>query len=199
MAMKLSLGDVPLRQQILLFAIVLLGGGYFFYNWYIQPVRVNLAELDGRIQSLEAEIQQVQLVEAQLPKFRREVQEQQERLAQFRATLPSEKETPQLMRSIQRLAVQNNLNIRSFTPQPTVQRDFYVDWPILIAMEGNYHNLASFFEKVGQIPRLVNISELTIRAIEEGESRNRTIGATCTATTFVYLDDEPAAERQGAS
>ena len=200
---RFNLGDVPIRQQILLFLIVVVGGGYLFYLWFVQPLRENSAALEQRIETLEFEIDQAKLVEAQLPQFREQVREQRRKLREFRATLPSEKETPQLMRAIQSLAVNTNLGIRSFTPQKTVPRDFYVDWPIEISMEGNYHNLAAFFEKVGRIQRLVNIGEVTISGLEDASGKDRTIAATCTATTFVYLEDEndvePRAEESGAS
>lgn len=199
---RISLGDIPLRQQILLFAIALAGGGYLFYSWSLQPLRETASGLDSDIQSLQRQIDQARLVEAQLPQFRADVARQEERLRQFRATLPSQKETPELMRSVQRLAADSNLNIKSFTPQKTVQRDFYVDWPIEILLEGNYHNLATFFQRVGELPRLVNIGEVSIRGIEASASRDRTISASCTATTFVYLEDQAEAgqgQAQGGS
>ncbi len=201
---RFNLGDVPIRQQILLFLILAVGGGYMFYLWYIQPLRDTSERLGRQVQDLQLQIQQAKLVEAQLPQFKQQVRDQQRKLREFRATLPSEKETPELMRAIQALAVNTHLGIRSFTPQKTVSRDFYVDWPIEISMEGNYHNLATFFEKVGRIQRLVNIGDVTIRGLEEGSAtKDRTIAATCTATTFVYLEDEndadPQAEKSGAS
>ncbi len=193
---RFSLGEVPVRQQILLFALLLLGGGYVFYLWYIQPLRETASQLGSEVQSLEQQVERAKLVEAQLPKFRAEVQKQRARLREFRATLPSAKETPQLMRSIHELAVGTNLHITSFTPQKTVQKDFYVDWPIEMAMQGNFHNLAAFFEKVGQMQRLVNIGEVTIRGLPESTNPDLTIDATCTATTFVYLEDQNDTEAE---
>ena len=95
------------------------------------------------------------------------------------------------MRHIQNMAATNQLQIRSFKSQETIKRDFYVDWPINIWVEGSYQNLATFFQSVGELTRLVNISNLVIRAVEGGTNRERTITATCTATTFVFLEEGP--------
>ncbi len=184
-----SLSDVPVRQQLLLFALILIGGGYFFYSWYVQPRRAEVQRQQQNIETLQTQVQQAQLVQARLPQFQKEVEQQRRELQQFRTTLPDEKETPQLMRRIQNLAVANNLNIKTFTPQQVNRKDFYADWPIQIALEGSFHNLGEFFERVGQLDRLVNVNDLTIRALEDAPARGPTIAATCTATTFVFMDE----------
>ncbi len=185
-----SLENIPLRQQLVLFALALFAILYFSYSWTIEPLRTEVATLEARIDALTLEVDQGRLVEARLPEFRREVQAQREKLRIFKQTLPDEKETPDLMRRIQQLAVGANLNIKSFIPQQTVSREFYVDWPIQMTMEGNYHNLGRFFERVSRLQRLVNIGDVSIRALENTSVRERTIGATCTAITFVFLEEQ---------
>ncbi len=185
-----SLENIPLRQQALLFALALFAIVYFSYSWLIQPQRAEVATLEDRKGALTVEVEQGRLVESRLPAFRQEVQAQREKLRIFKETLPDEKETPDLMRRIQQLAVGANLNIKSFIPQQTVTREFYVDWPIQMTMEGNYHNLGRFFERVSRLRRLVNIGDVSIRALEDTSVRDRTIGATCTAITFVFLEEQ---------
>ncbi len=192
MAINFSLDDIPVRQQMILFGLILVGCAYFFWSWYLQPLRDITNRQEWALETLRAEVQQAQLVQAQLPQFRAEVEKQRRQLDQFRTNLPSEKETPRLMRRIQDLAQQNNLNILTFTPQQVIRKDFYADWPIQISLEGSFHNLGFFFEKIGRLDRLVNVGDLTIRAMEESAVRDRTIAATCTATTFVYTEEAEA-------
>lgn len=186
----LNLGG-NLRQQALLLALIIGGGGYFFYSYYIAPLRIQIQTQENRMRKLRQEVQQGLEIEKRLPEYKSHIAEQRQLLANFRNTLPSEKETPELMRQIQKMARDNQLDIRSFKSQGTIKRDFYVDWPINIWVEGNYHNLATFFQSVGELARLVNISDLAIRAVEGGTNRERTITATCTATTFVYSEEGP--------
>ncbi|MFQ5739618.1 MAG: type 4a pilus biogenesis protein PilO [Acidobacteriota bacterium] len=186
---RFSLRNVSLKKQILFFAFVLLGSVYILYSWYVQPIQSDLTRLASRIQSLRKEVQKGQLVRAKLPEFKAQVQQQRKRLRKFRETLPDKKRTAQLMRKIQDLATSSNLNIKSFTPQKTVPKTFYSNWPIEIALEGNFHNLGLFFEKVHYTSRLVNIENLSIRALKDAAGRERTIGITCTATTFVFLEN----------
>lgn len=180
-----------LRQQALLLVIILGGGSYLFYSYYISPLQLQIQSQQNRIRKLRQEVRQGQEIEKRIPEFQAQIKAQRQQLANFRSTLPSEKETPELMRQIQKMARVNQLDIRSFKSQETVKRDFYVDWPINIWVEGNYHNLATFFQSVGELARLVNISDLAIHAVEGGTNRDRTITATCTATTFVYSEEGP--------
>ena len=40
------------------------------------------------------------------------------------------------MRKVQALAAQSNLLIKTFTPRAVVNKDFYQEWPINVAVEG---------------------------------------------------------------
>jgi type IV pilus assembly protein PilO len=100
------------------------------------------------------------------------------------------------MRKVQALAAQSNLQIKTFTPQPVVNKDFYQEWPIKVDVQGTYHNLALFFDRVSRLSRLVNIGNLKVQSLTQ-QSGSRTISATCTATTFVYVDTPPPAAPPG--
>ena len=185
-----SLGG-SLKQQLLVIAMIVGGFSYVFFAYYITPLRAQVQTQQNRIRRLRQDVQKGKKIEQRMPSFKQGIQDQRKHLANFRRTLPSEKETPELMRRIQNLAVRNRLQIRSFKSKKTIKRDFYVDWPINIWVEGSYHNLATFFQSIGELTRLVNISDLAIRAVEGGTNRQRTITATCTATTFVFLEEGP--------
>jgi type IV pilus assembly protein PilO len=190
MALKDSkLANLPFRTQVLMIAVVLLGLGYVFYLYFVSPKREEVKVLDGRITALLNEVQKGQIVEARLPQFKQEIARQRERLENLRHILPEEKETAEIIRKVQQMAIESNLRIKSFTPHQTVQRDFYEDWPILIAVEGSYDNLGIFFEKISRFTRIINVENIAVKAMDPPTS-NRTLAATCTATTFVFLENK---------
>lgn len=188
MAFKDSkLSDLSFRTQVLLVGVLLLAISYVFYTYFIAPKRTEAQSLDARIGTLLKEVQKGQIVEARLPQFKQEIAKQREYLANLRHILPEEKETADIIRKLQQMAAESNLKIKSFTPHQTVQRDFYEDWPILIAVEGSYDNLGVFFDKVSRFTRIINVENISIKALENPTS-TRTLAATCTATTFVFLE-----------
>jgi Tfp pilus assembly protein PilO len=56
---------------------------------------------------------------------------------------------------------------------------------------GTYHNIGAFLDKIRLLPRIVNISGLKIqsRASDGPASVLASVGATYTATTFVYKEE----------
>jgi len=119
------------------------------------------------------------------------------RLANLKAILPEEKDAADLLNRMQTVAAQSNMTIKGFKPAPTVTKQLHAEWPITLELEGTYHNLALFFDRVGKFTRIVNISGLDVRGKDKPDA-GATITATCVATTFVLLD-KPAPAKPGAA
>ena len=89
------------------------------------------------------------------------------------------------------MAASSNLKILKFTPQPVVPRAFYSDWPIQIDVEGNYDGLGRFFERVSQATRIIDVGSISISGSKDQASdTSKTLSASCTATTFVFREDQ---------
>jgi type IV pilus assembly protein PilO len=184
------LTKLPLAGQLGVAALVaaLICGG-FYYFWYSDALaeqkkkEAKLAELQKQIRALEATANK-------LPEFQREVQALEARLETLKRILPPEKEMPDLMRRVQYLAAQSSLQIRKFNPAPPVQKDFFQEIPVNLDIEGTYHNLGAFLDRVSRMSRLVNMGELKIKSAQK-PTINNTISASAVATTYVYLDTPP--------
>jgi Tfp pilus assembly protein PilO len=61
-----------------------------------------------------------------------------------------------------------------------------------LQLEGTYHDLGAFLERVSKFPRIINVNGIIIRA-RENAAAGPTITAECTATTFVLIDQQAAA------
>src|SRR5207248_1726888 len=158
------------------------------------------ADIDSRAQqlvSLRADIEKGQATARKLPEFRAQVGELEGRLSNLRAILPEEKDAEDLLRRLQTVAVQSNVVIKNFKPEATVTKQLHAEWPITLQLDGTYHNLALFFDRVGKFTRIVNISAVEIKG-KDKPAANSTITAQCTATTFVLLDRPGAAAKPGA-
>ena len=126
-----------------------------------------------------------------MPQFRTQVTELEARLDSLKPILPDERDAGDLLRRVQTLAVQSNLVIRGFRPQAISMREMHAEWPISLQLEGTYHNLGLFLDRVSKFPRIINIGGLTL-AQREGATSASTMTIACTATTFVLVE-QPAA------
>jgi Tfp pilus assembly protein PilO len=74
-----------------------------------------------------------------------------------------------------------------FRPSPEVNREFYAEIPVEIRVKGTYNEVAIFFDKVGKLPRIVNISGVSMEGAKEVLGRWE-ITTACTATTFKFIE-----------
>ncbi len=110
--------------------------------------------------------------------------------------LPEEKDVADILRRLQGLAAQSNLSIQRFTPQPAVQQALYAEVPFKLQAEGTYHNLGAFFDRISKFQRVINISNISIKA-KKDQDQAATIVAECVATTFVLQQDLVPAKGKG--
>lgn len=193
--MDISLTKLPWYAQV--GAFVLLAGagvGAFFY-YYEQPMRAEMSTREQQLKSLRADIDKGLATARKLPEFRAQVDDLEGRLTSLRAVLPEEKDAADLLRRMQTVATQSNLTITSFKPAPVATKQLHAEWPINLELTGTYHNLATFFDRLGKFTRIVNISNLAVRGREKSDP-DTTISAACVATTFVLLD-KPSPPKPG--
>ncbi len=192
--MNLSLNRLPWYGQIGAFiGLALLGVGAFWYA-YVRPAEASLATRRAELDTLRAEITRGLATARQLPEFRSQVAGLQSQLDRLRVVLPEERDVSDLLRRVQAMATQSNLTIRGFAPQAITTRQLHAEWPIGLQLEGTYHDLGTFLERVSKFPRIINVTGLTICGVPAtAPGGAATITADCIATTFVLIEQGAAA------
>jgi len=189
---QISLSRLPWWGQIAAFVLLAAGGVYAVETYYISDMASEAQMRQARLTQLRADITRGMGTARRLPEFRGQVTDLERRLDALKAVLPEQKDVGDLLRRIQTLAVQSNLTIRGFTPQAIVQKQMHAEWPIGLKIEGTYHNLGMFLDRVSKFPRIINVSELKIKSVDK-PTTTRTIDAECIATTFVLIERPAAA------
>ncbi len=186
-----NISKLPLPAQILIAVIaggMVLGGFYYFkYKDMVETEE----RMTRQLEDLKKEIGKLEVITAKLADFQKEVSYLELRLETLKRILPPEKETPDLARKLQNLAAESQLHVSLFSPGSAITKEFYQEFPISLQVEGTYHNLASFFDRMSRLTRVVNAGGLKITA-SKSQTPNSTITATCTATTYVYLEGAAA-------
>lgn len=182
-----SLTKLPWKAQLAVFVGLSLAGMGAFYYFYEMPTQDRISAREQELASVRARINKGLATARQLPEFRQEVAELQARLEGLRPILPEEKDAADLLRRVNTLAVQSNLTVQGFRPQAIATRALHAEWPITLQLEGTYHNLGVFLDRISKFPRIINVGSLNIRGKAQ-PTANATIEVTCTATTFVLLD-----------
>jgi len=185
--MELSLSKLPWHAQIGAFVLVSAGAVFGFWKFYVSEISTDIDLRQSRLTAMRADIAKGQATAKQLPQFQSQVTELENRLENLRQVLPEEKDVADILRRIQSLATKSNLAIQRFQPGKVVQQKLYAEIPYRLQAEGTYHNLGAFFDQISKFPRIINVSEISIKSKQPPE-QNRTIVAECVATTFVLQE-----------
>ena len=157
-------------------------------------------------QALDAKMKENAELESYRPKLaeiERQLASLKQQLDIERRIVPDEKEVDGFMRMMDAEASKAGIEIRRYTAKPTAQKDFYTEVPFEMELDGPYYSMLNFFDRVGKLERIVNVSSLlvsTTRKPMDAKAKktyqyapNESIVATCTATTFFSHDLDPAA------
>ena len=186
MALKINLNALPWRAQLGLVAALCAAGVGVFWYVYADPYQTELNGRRAELTKTRAEIERGQKVARRLPEFRKGVDELQSQLEGLRMQLPEEQDVADLLRRVQAMATESRLTIRGFTPQAVTRKELHAEWPIGLALEGTYHDLGAFLERVSKFPRIINVGNIKIES-HENASSGATVVADCTATAFVLV------------
>jgi type IV pilus assembly protein PilO len=188
---SLGLSKYPWYAQLAVFVLLAGGAAGAFFYFYEMPQQQALAVRTAELQAIEGRNAKGQETARQLPAFQAQVADLEARLEALKPILPEEKDVGDLLRRIQTLATQSNLSIRGFRPQPIATKEIHAEWPIGLELEGTYHNLGAFLDRVSRFPRIINVGSLVISS-KDNPTPSTSIEVSCTATTFVLVDQVAA-------
>jgi len=192
--MDISVNKLPWYGQIGIFVVLSALSVYGFYTFYASDLQAANAQKQTRLNGLRADINRGVATARQLGGFQGQVTELEHRLDALKNVLPDQKDVADTLRRIQGLATQSNLTLLRFTPAAQKQEPLYLEVPYQLIADGNYHDLAMFFDRVAKFQRIINVSDISIAA-KPRQDPNSTITATLTATTFVLQEAAGHGER----
>jgi len=190
MAIEDTVKGWPWFGQVALFlgvAILLFWAGN---RYLIEPQKARITALNRESEQLTADINKGETLKARYIEFQAELQRLESQLETLKKILPSTEEIIPLYSRIQQEATELGLSVVSFKPGGKSPSDYYDAWPLAMTLNGNYHTLAKFFERLGKLYRIINVNDVTVRTLLATKTSD-TITANCIATTFIYKEEGP--------
>lgn len=197
--MAFTLEDKPWYYGLLIglvLAAAMLGATHYYF---VTPIEDQIRDAESQIAELDKKIEQGRAAERKLPQFREEVKRLQLELDKLRRILPSTRNTEELIKKIKALVDTGDFSLRRLTFPHLAEGkggDPYVEWPISVALDGRYHNLAILFNRLSNFSRIINVENINVTALPT--QADKTITADFTAKTFVYIEpkeSEPAPKK----
>lgn len=191
---KLSLDSIPFEKvaalnrayRILICAAVFLGLGAGFYYLLYKPKLEKLNDLKQKFAGIQSKLTGARAAAANLEDFQ---EEYKNALLDFKIALrllPDKKEIPTLLESVSKSGTDSGLEFILFQPGQEQRADFYAKIPVDVEVRGGFHNIAMFFDRIGKLPRIVNIPNFSLEIPKRGTATM--LSATCVAETYRFLE-----------
>lgn len=164
--------------------------GYYFL--IVSPRTTRTSQLAAHIEEMKQERDQKKFEAERMPERQKEVEALDKQLKFALTRLPDEKEIPELLSSISNLGRDSGLEILVFRQLPEGYQEFYAEVPVEMSVRGNYHQVAQFLDRVGKLDRIVNVSNIVLKAPKNVDETVQ-LDVNSRITTFRFLSE---AERQ---
>ncbi len=158
----------------------------------ISSIEDRIAKVDAEQKKLNADLIEKTAIANNLNQFRREKELLEQKLAEALAELPNEKNIDELLQLLQDRAQKAGLEIATIEPQPVQAEGFYAKIPIPMTVTGNFHEIATFFDSLGRLRRIVNINNISMDSPKDVGGKV-VVNAKFLATTFMFLDTRKGA------
>lgn len=159
-----------------------------YYVFVLGPRMTRTADTRARIAEMLDERDRKTLETARLADREQEVADLDRQLESAVTRLPDQKEIPELLSNISSLGRDSGLDILVFRQKPEGYQEFYAEVPVDMQVRGTYHQVASFFDEVSQLDRIVNVSNIILRDPKVVDDA-LLLEANSTVTTFRFLSD----------
>ncbi len=197
----MNLGEL---SGVKLWAILLLAGALGSGALYYTVFKSQRDENEAAQQKLQAKMRENAELEAYRPKLadiERQLANLKQQLEIEKRIVPDEKEVDNFMRMVGAEARKSGVEVRRYTSRPYNTKDFYTEVPFELELDGPYYSMVGFFDRVGKLERIVNVSNLLVASTKKPSDAkakktyqyapNESVVATCVATTYFSHDMEP--------
>ncbi len=205
--MELKIGiDVqnlpPAKKKLLLVApplIIIFMVVYFL----IMPAFEEKGKLSVEVEKQNKEIQTALQSAARLPALMAENEKLNVKLMELQVQLPEEREVSGLLKQVSDLGIKSGLQIILWKPKERVvhpSREIY-EINVDVQMRGNYHRFGQFFSNVTKLNRVVNISNINIKIVEQKQQKGAgpVLNVGFTATTYSLIPEKERKELEKAA
>jgi type IV pilus assembly protein PilO len=133
--------------------VVIIGLSVWQLLW---PKHERINTLGNRLATVQRELEVAKRNAAELNDWRSRMQQKEAEYREVMLKLPETQEIPSLLAGVSEAGKDAGLEFLLFQPKPEVAKDFYAEIPVDISVSGTYHQLAVFFDKVANLPRVLS-------------------------------------------
>jgi type IV pilus assembly protein PilO len=194
--------DLPVKTQLGVIiggAVLVTAAAYFLM---FKPVLDDTAQKQQQLTAVRAENDSLRPYEKKSEDLLKQVESLKQQLEIQKRIVPDEKEADQFIRLVQSTAATAGIEVRLYSAKPTVSKEFFVEAPFEMNIDGPYFSVLTFFDKLAKLERIINVGNLQMASVDNAQNakvKNKynyapteTVVASIIATTYYSRDAAPA-------
>ena len=188
-----NMGSWPTSVKITIYIFILLMTLALAYFVLIRPLLNDIDNARAQEESLLNEYREKDSKLRNLQLHQKQIEDMERTFGELLQQLPKETEIPGLVEDINFTGVSSGLRFNNISVQPEVKQEFFIELPISIVAQGDYHAFGSFVSGLAALPRIVTLHDFVIETLPEAETKSEVpvLKMTVQAKTYRY-NDQPA-------
>ncbi len=193
-----QLGKLPKAVRMGAVGAILVASlvGYYFLSY--KGAQEQLSRVRSQANELQRKLNKARAVAENLVEFEREVNQMEGQLILALRQLPNRKQFEDLLRDISTVGKKVGVQIKSIERQAEQAHDFYAEVPFTMGLEGRYHSIGLFFDRISKLPRIVNMGSMKIQMSDENSQRTL-VRVDGKASTYRFLGEDASAAAAGGA
>ena len=211
--MAITLNDIKKmspQAKALVIILIIFVIGYLYYFYFLSDVLTQKAKVTGELEGIELQIKQKEKIVLQLDQYKADVAALEDNYKIALLKLPDQREIPGLFHAVALAGKDAGIEFALFEPRQAVPKTlgtpapvkpatgkkaaepepvpFYEEIPVRVTVTGHFQNIVHFFEKVAKLPRIVNVSAISMGDRKDVKGRGTVLTASCTVKTYMFID-----------
>ncbi|GAV21260.1 type IV pilus assembly protein PilO [Mariprofundus micogutta] len=182
---------LPMWQKMLtlvaIFSVIL--GLYAYLGWMPLQEEISQQEAQGKLQ--QTLLIRNQRLAHDLPRKQKEYAKLEKQLKVALNMLPKQSQIPDLLENVSWAGKDSGLEFKDFKPGTEVTRQIYAEVPVALNISGSFRQLLTFLKRVGEMPRIVDVKNLTLT---QGKSGNLSVRGQ--AVTYRFVEEQPETKKR---
>lgn len=163
-----NVGSWPGALKFIVGLLLLIGLLFAGYHFHLKDLQLVLERSEAQEVTLRQDFEAKSFRAANLEAYKAQLVEIEERFGTLLKQLPSDTEVPGLLEDITQMGLNSGLEFESITLQPETAKQFYIELPISIVVEGSYHDMGTFVSSIASLPRIVTLHDFNIAPVAAG-------------------------------
>jgi type IV pilus assembly protein PilO len=197
------LSKFPRSQRLVAYSSVAIVVLLVYFLVFLSPAQTEAEEYKLKTEAFKSDYDARITLEKQEKRLISDITLLKERQAFYAKALPDrtkgngkDMDIPDLLKDISEKGRKSGLEIKKFEPgeEADVPNNNYVkQLPIVMSVEGGFHEVAIFFDKLSSMERIVHVKNITIQ-IEKETPSDVSLTVEGKVVTFRFLNDDEKSE-----